>query len=314
MSRLKGSGPEDELDDIWSRWGQSGSDTEELARWPTDFTRDVTPVPCHSHNDYWRPIPLFSAIHAGCTGVEADVWLHDEQLYVGHDTAALQSSRTFQSLYINPLVKLLGKQNPSTEFYNESNHGVFDTNPYQTLTLLVDVKTDGEKTWPYVHKQLEPLRARGWLTYVEDGRVHRGPVTVVGTGNTPFRQVVANSTYRDSFFDAPLNRLEEANFNSANSYYASASILTAVGRIQNGRLTSEQLATVRKHVGTAHGLGLRARYWDLPSWPIHQRNRVWTTLVEEGVDILNVDDLKAATGQDWTTANLVSPDAEARVP
>ena len=29
------------------------------------------------------------------------------------------------------------------------------------------------------------------------------------------------------------------------------------------------------------------------------RNQVWDTLVREGVDLLNVDDLKGATAMDW---------------
>jgi len=40
------------------------------------------PVPCHLHNDYWRPRPLLDAISTGSASVEADVWLIDDQLYV----------------------------------------------------------------------------------------------------------------------------------------------------------------------------------------------------------------------------------------
>ena len=50
--------------------------------WRSDIdqlTSDVHPFMCHSHNDYWRREPLYQAIHAGCTGVEADVWLLNEQ-------------------------------------------------------------------------------------------------------------------------------------------------------------------------------------------------------------------------------------------
>lgn len=38
----------------------------------------------HSHNDYWRDVPLFSALSHGVTSVEADVWLNpkDGRLYV----------------------------------------------------------------------------------------------------------------------------------------------------------------------------------------------------------------------------------------
>ena len=57
---------------------------------------------------------------------------------------------------------------------------------------------------------------------------------------------------------------------------------------------------VRGHFRGAHERGLKVRYWELPFWPIGLRNYVWDVLDKEGVDILNVDDLKAATQRDWT--------------
>lgn len=288
-------------DNPFGNWGKPGTGTEDLAWYPTDFLRDVQPVPCHSHNDYWRDVPLFSAIYAGCTGVEADVWLRDGDLLVGHDTASLQPNRTFQTLYVNPLVEILTRQNPTTDFYNGSNHGIFDTDPSQTLVLLVDVKTDGSETWPWVTEQLGPLRERGWLSYFKDGQFHQRPITVVGTGNTPFDQIVANASYRDAFFDAPLDGLEDSSFDATNSYYASTSFWRAIGPVWwKGKPSEEQLVKIRKHIGEAHSRGLKARYWELPPWPIHVRNRIWKVLVDEGIDMLNVDDLEAATKEDWT--------------
>lgn len=92
-------------------WGEPGHAGDGLARYPTDATRNILPIPCHSHNDYWRRVPLLDAIHAGCISVEADVWLFKdrEELYVGHGTSSLTRERTFNSLYINPLVDLLDK-------------------------------------------------------------------------------------------------------------------------------------------------------------------------------------------------------------
>jgi hypothetical protein len=313
-----------------------------LAWYPTDFTRDVIPIPCHSHNDYWRKVPLFSALRAGCTGVEADVWLFDDELYVGHNTASLTRNRTFQSLYVNPLVKILEGQNPTTDFYNETHHGVFDTDPEKSVILLVDLKTSGPETWPYVLRQLQPLRDRGWLTYMEAGIVNHRQVTIVGTGNTPFNLVTENTTYRDVFFDAPLETMwvpvyaesrmsssstlsslpgidsdeqdtpeqtnigqglsgttAQSNFNQQNSYYASVAFGKAVGRIWRGRLSTKQMATIRGQVRGAHRRGLKVRYWDLPSWPIGLRNHVYDVLMREGVDVLNVDDLRAASRQVW---------------
>lgn len=341
-----------------------------MAWYPTDFTRDIVPIPCHSHNDYWRRVPLFDALRAGCTGVEADVWLFDNDLYVGHNTASLQRNRTFQSLYIDPLVDILERQNPQTEFYNGSSHGVFDADDGKSLTLLVDLKTGGAETWPWVLDQLEPLRNRGWLSYVENDTLHTRQVTVVGTGNTPFDLLTKNLTYRDAFFDAPLDTMWEprhvteemknwpnlnddepeegrdedegsaeelvpgrstsstapalatstgtpifpqelnkgqgmsgvstdTDFNSLNSYYASVSFSKAVGTVWGGRLSPRQMRVIRGQIRGAHRRGLKARYWDLPSWPIGSRNHVWNVLVTEGVDYLNVDDLRAASKKAW---------------
>jgi hypothetical protein len=296
-------------DNPFGNWGKPGTGTEQLAWYPADFLRDVVPVPCHSHNDYWRDVPLFSALYAGCTGVEADVWLRRGDLLVGHDTASLQPNRTFQTLYVNPLIEILTRQNPATEFYNGTTNGVFSTDPSQTLVLLVDLKTDGAETWPWVVKQLSPLRERGWLSYFEDGQFHARPITVVGTGNTPFDQILGNSTpssssssyRRDAFFDAPLDQLENSPYDATNSYYASVNFWRAIGPVWwRGEPSAAQLRKIRRHLREAHKRGLKARYWNLPSWPIHVRNRLWQILVEEGIDMLNVDDLNAATRQDWT--------------
>lgn len=290
------------IDDIFDNWGKPGTGTEHLAWYPTDFLRDVVPLPCHSHNDYWRKVPFFSAVHAGCIGVEADVWWLNGDLLVGHDLAALQPNRTFQSLYVNPIVELLERNNPETDFYSENRRGIFDTDPTQTLILLIDLKTGGAETWPWVMKQLQPLRERGWLTFYEDGKVHERQVTVVGTGNTPFELIIANSTYRDAFFDAPLDKLENSGFNSTNSYYASVSFWNTIGNVwfRGGQPSPDQLAKIRAHIKEAHARGLHSRYWELPPWPIHTRNRVWQMLVQEGIDFLNVDDLEGATKEDWT--------------
>ncbi|KAI2615860.1 PLC-like phosphodiesterase [Hypoxylon sp. NC1633] len=306
-------GIEDDPDKIFGNWGKQGSGTEGLAWYPTDFLRDVVPIRCHSHNDYWRKVPLFSALHAGCIGVEADVWLFDDdsELYVGHDTAALTPNRTFESLYVNPLVELLNRTNPQTQFYNDTRRGVFDYDPEQAVILLVDLKTDGAKTWPHVLTQLEPLRSRNWLTYFDNGVLHQRQVTVVGTGNTPFDLVVKNSTYRDTFFDAPLADMwedpdasdslsteEGFTYNDTNSVYASTSLWEAVGFVL-GSFSEKQLRTIRGQIKGAHRRGLKVRYWETPGWPINLRNKVWHTLMEEGADMLNVDDLKSASRADW---------------
>ena len=354
---------------IVESWGRPGHVGSGLSSWPTDFSRDIIPLPCHSHNDYWRRVPLFSAIEVGCIGVEADIWLFEEELFVGHSVASLTRNRTLDSLYINPLLEILSKQNPKSTMlpdHTSQPHGVFDTDPEQTLILLIDFKTSGRALWPYVQSALQPLRDKSYLTRLNGTGLTRGPITVVGTGNTPFDLVNLEETnpHRDVFFDAPLGELYEGTnsddlptamnieanapkdskekeapskedmtmadtgkvlfedarkgrsdmegqeksgtisgganaYNISNSYYASVSFMDAIGHLGDGEFSEHQLDLLRGQVKGAHRRGLRARYWDLPFWPISLRNHVWDVLVKEGVDLLNVDDLKGATRRNW---------------
>ncbi|PLB51123.1 hypothetical protein P170DRAFT_474669 [Aspergillus steynii IBT 23096] len=338
----------DDFDRAIDRWRFREKDVgPEISHWPTDISRDIVPARCHSHNDYWRPIPLYSALQAGCVGVEADVWLFDNELYVGHTTSSLAPKRTLRNMYINPLLEILERQNPRTPFHPANDQplqGVFDTDPSQTLVLLIDFKTDGEATWKSVAAQLSPLRERGYLSYFNGTDVVEGPITVVGTGNTPFNLVMDNTAHRDIFFDAPLEKLAEnddiddhalldpdqhvaheqavqaesstenvgqglsgipaANirpntFNSTNSYYASVSFKNSIGFPWSFHLSEAQMSRIRAQIEAAHRRGLKVRYWGLPSWPRSLRNHIWSVLVREGVDILNVDDLQSATKKDW---------------
>lgn len=296
-------------DDVfWPDWDSPGHYGENISHYPTDFTRGVTPVPCHSHNDYWRRIPFFDAVHAGCSSVEADVWHFHDELYVGHAIPALSHNRTFRSLYINPILSVLNRQNPVTEFSKGSKNGVFDEQFDQTLVLLVDFKTNGVDLFPVVEEQLSPLRDQGYLTHYNGTDLIQGAVTVVGTGNTPFESVLANNTYRDIFFDAPLKVFttdgpnnESLKYNYTNSFYASVSAYEAVGFPWLGHYTDRQVDKLRDHILGAQKAGLKARYWDTPAWPKGLRNYIWTLLVKQGTDYLNVDDIKEATHGTWGT-------------
>lgn len=109
------------------------------------------------HTD-WRDVPFYSALSVGAISIEADVWLYNDTLFVGHEISALTKQRTFESLYINPILDVIKRQNPATTFVNEKTlNGVFDTSSGQTLYLFVDLKTSGASTWPVVIKALEPL-------------------------------------------------------------------------------------------------------------------------------------------------------------
>lgn len=279
-------------------------------KYPTDFTRGIIPKAFHSHNDYWRDVPFYSGLSHGAISTEADVWLINKTIYVGHHPSSLTTSRTFQSLYVDPILRTLALMNPSTPFIQSPTaNGVFDTDPGQTLYFFIDFKTGADDTWPAVLSALAPLRDGGWLSEYDGARFIERAVTIIGTGNTPLERVKEMKP-RWVFYDGPLEKLSASasssegdkvdpegiytDLTSGISPIASVNFHSVFGRIIGREFSTKQLEVLRAHVKVAHDKGIKARYWNQPEWPISERNAVWRTLWDEGVDILNVDDLKGA--------------------
>ncbi|KAF9641299.1 putative alkaline phosphatase protein [Lasiodiplodia theobromae] len=279
-----------------------GSD---LYTYPTDLTRGIIPKPFHSHNDYWRDVPFYSGLSYGAVSTEADVWLINGTLYVGHEESALTHVRTLDALYISPILDTLKRQNPVTPFAPpNTKNGVFDTSSGQTLYLWIDLKTSADTTFPAAHAALEPLRQAGYLTtyFPSNSSLVPGAVTVIGTGNTRLSDVLDQNgaDVRDFFLDAPLaGDMPDEITGPEVSPVASTDFAAVFGEVKGAgvpALNETQLATLRKQVGAVHAKGIAARYWDTPGYPVGTRNAVWRTLLDEGVDLLNVDDLEGAAG------------------
>lgn len=268
-----------------------------LLRYPSQFTQDIVPKRIHSHNDYWRDVPVLTALSYGVSSIEADVWLSGSDLLVGHDPESLTADRTFDSLYVQPLLNILNAQNPDTPYTRAAPHvinGVFDTSSATSLHLLVEIKTDGVSALPVILESLKPLRDAGYLTtYYSNGTFAFSAITVIGTGNTPLDPVKALDP-RDYFYDAPLDDLT-GDFKPSLSPIASTDYETAVGWNGIGTIPDDKLAKLKQLINSAHALGVQARFWDTPGWPISARNNVWKVLLENGVDWLNADDVKAAS-------------------
>jgi hypothetical protein len=301
-------------------------------------THNAQPVPCHSHNDYWRPRPLLDAISVGCSSVETDVWLIDGELYVGHRMHSLDENKSLRSMYLSPLLEMLDRQMTSRDSSVSSSSpaqaSIFHKDPNTTLVLLVDFKTSGPETFHALHEHLQPLRDKDYLTYHDGQNRTDRAITVVATGNVPFDSILANDSHRDIFYDAPLQRLWQLPqapiadtdrrtfemdygsamadglqpaaattpsepFDTTNSFYASVSFRKAVGYVWRGHLSPKQMRIIRGHISGARRKGLKVRYWDTPVWPIALRNHVWHVLFKEGADVLSVDDVEGCARADW---------------
>src|SRR5262245_45294116 len=64
----------------------------------------VVPLPqAHAHNDYEHKRPLLDALDNGFCSVEADIFLVNGELLVGHTSKDLRPERTLEKLYLDPL-------------------------------------------------------------------------------------------------------------------------------------------------------------------------------------------------------------------
>lgn len=224
----------------------------------------------HAHNDYEHPRPLLDALEHGFCNIEADVYLIDGRLLVAHDRKDVRPERTLESLYLDPLRARV-----------RANGGrVFRGGP--TITLLVDVKSEGRATYAALEDVL--ARYAGIVTSYESGREHTRAVSVIVSGNRAPADVLARAT-RYSALDG---RSTELDADAPVTLYPWISenwtkLSTWKG---DGPLPAADRARLRDWVERAHARGRKIRFWNYPQTP-----DAWRILMAEGVDLIGTDHL-----------------------
>lgn len=232
----------------------------------------------HAHNDYEHDRPLFDALEHGFTSLEADVWLVNGELLVAHDLEDVDPDRTLESLYLDPLEKLVRGQGHSVYPKWEGS-----------LQLLIDIKSEGEATYAAIEAEL--AEHRGMMSRYTNGHVKTGPVTAVISGNRPLATMQAQDQ-RYSFYDgrsadlasgmpAGLMPLVSDNWNRLFTWQGV------------GPMPELERARLHAYVAAAHAEGYRVRFWATPDQDGPARDAMWTELYEAGVDHINTDDLEA---------------------
>jgi len=222
----------------------------------------------HSHNDYEQDRAFFDALREGFTSFEVDIHLRDGHLLVGHDSEDLDSERTIQSLYLNPIQNILRERN-----------GWLYT-PGASITLLVDIKTEAEPTYIALSKVLQ--RYKPMLTALEDGAIHKGAVEVIISGNRP-RELMERETTRLAFFDG---RIEDLSSEPPPNLMTliSGNWASHFQWRGEGPLSETETAQLNDLVAKAHDRGLRIRFWNIPD-----TEAGWRVVSEAGVDLINTD-------------------------
>lgn len=228
----------------------------------------------HAHNDYEHDRPLLDALDHGFTSAEADVWLVDGELYIGHDGPDL--ARTLARTYLEPLAERFRRNGGSI-------HPRWD----EPFRLLIDVKSAGPATWAVIERQLATYPQL--FTAVRQGRLHERAVTAVISGNRDLPAMQAATT-RFSFYDG---RLPDLGTGIAATLMPLVSdnwtkYFTWEGV---GPMPAAERAKLHALVAQAHASGYEVRFWATPDAALPNREAVWRELVAADVDVLNTDDL-----------------------
>ncbi len=228
----------------------------------------------HAHNDYEHDRPLLDALDHGFTSAEADVWLVDGELHIGHDGPDL--GRTLRSTYLEPL----------TQRFRE-NGGSVHRQWRDTFRLLVDVKSEGRAAWPVIESQLAEYPQL--FTAYRQGRVHERAVTAVISGNRALAAMQAAST-RFSFYDGRMGDLG-GPLGAELVPLISDNWTRHFTWLGVGPMPEAERARLRTIVATAHARGQEVRFWATPDAALPNREALWRELVAADVDVLNTDDL-----------------------
>ena len=142
----------------------------------------VTPLPlAHSHNDYERLNPLTDALANGFTSVEADILYIYGKLHVGHNMPRKKRPKlkTLTKQYLKPLYKRFA-----------ANGGEIYKGYAGDFYLWIDIKFEPQRAYEALRAQLYPFREM--LNYYQNGKLHKGKVTVILSGERPFKSLLSD--------------------------------------------------------------------------------------------------------------------------
>ena len=239
------------------------------------------PVILHSHNDYTRTAPFWEAYSQHCRSIEADVFLHEGELLVGHEVEDLKPENSFLRMYVDPIVRTF-----------RSNGGKMWAGSDDRLMLLVELKSATEPTLSEVVKLLEQFPD---VFCAADG------VQIAITGNTPSKDhfqdypvwVGFDGDIRETYTWAQLERVALVS----NSFRMFAKKWNG-----KGRMIDSELEAVTAAIEKVHSWGKPIRFWEAP-----EGTSAYFTFWKLGVDIINTDKPAVASlfFSDWVNKNFI---------
>ena len=215
----------------------------------------------HSHNDYEQKIPFWLAYNQNFGSMEADIFLQNGELLVGHEKKDLVRHRTLEAYYLRNLQHCIIKNR---------NHPFADTS--RKLQMLIDIKTDSIAT---LNKLVGLLKKYPVL-------IHNPLLTFVITGRRPEQSHLAD--YQSFiYFDGVLS--ETYSQEALEKIVLFSDDFKKYSQWNgNGVVPEKELVLLKSAVDKAHRLKKPVRFWDAPDGI-----SAWYQLMHLGVDYINTD-------------------------
>jgi alkaline phosphatase len=223
--------------------------------------QEYTSSSVFSHNDYEQKLPFFNAYDHQVGFIEADVFLENNELLVAHSRSELNPQRTLEVLYLKPLQEKI-----------KLNDGNIYPDPAKTLTLMIDLKTEGISTLTGIVTTL-----KNYPTLLSCKTL-----SISISGNVPDRERWNDFPSFIHFdgrpgIDYTTNELQRISFIStsfgSHSAWKGDGFLPEADRVK--------LSALRDSV---HAKGKKLRFWGAPDLPA-----AWQTWMELKIDILGTD-------------------------
>jgi alkaline phosphatase len=215
----------------------------------------------HSHNDYEQDIPFWMAYHAGFASIEADIFLVNGRLLVGHEEKYLQDKRSLQALYLDPIRDCI-----------EKNNGYIFADTSKQLQLLIDIKSDSIQT---LKKFIEVIEQYPSILACPK-------VKFVITGNRPASSLF-NQYPAFISFDGEAGKTYSREALSRVAMM-SADLKNYAGWNGKGRPVKAEFEALQSVVNSAHALHKPVRFWGAPDMI-----NAWYQLMHLKVDFINTD-------------------------
>ncbi len=214
------------------------------------IAQPYTTANAHSHNDYEQNKPFTLAFNELFGSIEADIFLSNGSILVGHNLNDLKPNRSLENLYLAPMVAY---------------------NPTRKLQLLIDIKTEAITT----------LNALVDLLKKYPSIINNKNIRIVISGNAPKPSEFAQ--YPDFiWFDGRINT------DYTKEQLQKIALLSGdYGNFVVKRrwpLLPEDLEKMQAAINRSHGLEKPIRFWASPDF-----KDAWEQMITLKVDYINTD-------------------------